>query len=190
MTTKMNQTSIWPLPLRWTSVTSPILPFCLYLKFKVRVTTTSYLKFYLSNFFSDLGGSLGLWLGIGILQVLHLLVKTMLMAQSIWFSSKILLVWKTTYYFQVFELICKFLLPTLSQLFDKNSGPRKWANCSAFSHIFSYICNSSWSCRLMTNHERSKTVEPTNFNYKSLLDNWRKWHKNHPMYWESFKTFC
>ena len=37
---------------------------------KVRVTTTSYLEFYLSNFFSDLGGSLGLWLGVGILQVL------------------------------------------------------------------------------------------------------------------------
>ena len=36
---------------------------------KVPVTTTSYLKFYLSNFFSDLGGSLGLWLGVGILQV-------------------------------------------------------------------------------------------------------------------------
>ena len=34
------------------------------------MTTTSYLEFYLSNFFSDLGGSLGLWLGVGILQVL------------------------------------------------------------------------------------------------------------------------
>ena len=44
--------------------------FCNYVFPKVRVTTTSYLEFYLSNFFSDLGGSLGLWLGVGILQVL------------------------------------------------------------------------------------------------------------------------
>ena len=69
MTTKTLQLSIWPLPLRWTSANTPIHPFCLSFTLKVRVTTTSYLKFYLSNFFSDLGGSLGLWLGVGILQV-------------------------------------------------------------------------------------------------------------------------
>jgi hypothetical protein len=39
---------------------------------KVRVTKTDFLRFYLSTFLSDLGGSMGLWLGLGIAQVFQL----------------------------------------------------------------------------------------------------------------------
>ena len=35
----------------------------------MRVSTTSFLTLYLTTFLADLGGSLGLWLGLGVLQV-------------------------------------------------------------------------------------------------------------------------
>ena len=88
---------------------------------KVQVTTTSYLKFYLSNFFSDLGGSLGLWMGIGILQVL-LLFKALFYHVSSDFNIYICVSDPIT---QVFEIVCKCLLPALSKVFDKNLGSKK-----------------------------------------------------------------
>ena len=35
---------------------------------KIQVTTTDFLPFHLSSLLSDMGGSMGLWLGLGVLQ--------------------------------------------------------------------------------------------------------------------------
>ena len=43
----------------------------------IHVTTTSFIKFELAKFLSDLGGSLGLWMGISLLQVVELFVKAL-----------------------------------------------------------------------------------------------------------------
>ena len=127
MTTKTLQLSIWPLLLRWTSANTPIHPFCLSFTFKVRVTTTSYLKFYLSNFFSDLGGSLGLWLGVGILQVL-LLFSKLFEYRASWLCLSRLDYPCMCYNIltQVFEIVCICLLPALSRVFGKNLRSTKW----------------------------------------------------------------
>ena len=42
------------------------------------VTKTQFLKFIFTNFLSDLGGSMGLWLGIGLLQVMEVTIKCIL----------------------------------------------------------------------------------------------------------------
>ena len=39
------------------------------------MTTTSFLTLYLTTFLADLGGSLGLWLGLGVLQVIQLVLS-------------------------------------------------------------------------------------------------------------------
>ena len=44
----------------------------------MRVTTTSFLTLYLTTFLADLGGSLGLWLGLGVLQVARSLAALLL----------------------------------------------------------------------------------------------------------------
>ena len=41
---------------------------------RMQVTTTTFLPFYLTTLLSDLGGSMGLWLGIGVLQVIQLII--------------------------------------------------------------------------------------------------------------------
>ena len=45
---------------------------------KVEVTTTDFLKFYLSTVLSDLGGSMGLWLGLGMVQAVEVVCTCML----------------------------------------------------------------------------------------------------------------
>ena len=42
---------------------------------KVQVTTTNFLEFHLSTFLSEFGGSLGLWLGLGVAQILQLIME-------------------------------------------------------------------------------------------------------------------
>lgn len=42
---------------------------------KVQVTITDNLKFYLSTFLSELGGSMGLWLGLGMAQAIELILN-------------------------------------------------------------------------------------------------------------------
>ena len=44
----------------------------------VMVTTVEFLKFSFSNFLSDLGGSMGLWLGIGLLQTVQMAIQLVL----------------------------------------------------------------------------------------------------------------
>ena len=44
----------------------------------VLVTKTNFLKFIFVNFLSDLGGCMGLWLGIGLLQTLEIITKFIL----------------------------------------------------------------------------------------------------------------
>ena len=46
----------------------------------MKVTTTSFLPFHLSSLLSDLGGSMGLWLGLGVLQAGQLLLTFVLPA--------------------------------------------------------------------------------------------------------------
>ena len=41
----------------------------------VTITKSRYPKMSIAKFFSDLGGSLGLWLGVGIIQICLLLVN-------------------------------------------------------------------------------------------------------------------
>ena len=50
------------------------------------MTRTDFLKFYLSTFLSDLGGSMGLWLGLGMVQAVELLVTCVLprLADGAW----------------------------------------------------------------------------------------------------------
>ena len=76
------------------------------------------MKFYISNFFSDIGGSLGLWLGFGIAQVFiatrRIAIKEAQQILNCWIFEKEL-------YFQVIDLLCKTPIPALSKLFgDKN----------------------------------------------------------------------
>ena len=40
----------------------------------MKVTTTDFLPFHLSTLLSDLGGSMGLWLGLGVVQAGQLLI--------------------------------------------------------------------------------------------------------------------
>ena len=47
---------------------------------KIQVTTTDFLPFHLSSLLSDLGGSMGLWLGLGVLQAGQLLLVWVLPA--------------------------------------------------------------------------------------------------------------
>ena len=42
---------------------------------EVVIQTSEYLTFNWTTFFADLGGSLGLWLGIGVSQVMELLAR-------------------------------------------------------------------------------------------------------------------
>ena len=46
----------------------------------MKVTTTDFLPFYLTTLLADLGGSMGLWLGLGVLQVIQLLLSYMVTA--------------------------------------------------------------------------------------------------------------
>ena len=46
---------------------------------KVEMTTTDFIYPTVSSVLSDVGGSLGLWLGLGALQALDLLVKNFLL---------------------------------------------------------------------------------------------------------------
>ena len=48
----------------------------------VMVTKTNFLKFIFVNFLSDLGGCMGLWLGIGLLQTLEIIIKFILPRMS------------------------------------------------------------------------------------------------------------
>ena len=41
----------------------------------MKVTTTDFLPFYLTTLLADLGGSMGLWLGLGVLQAIQLLLN-------------------------------------------------------------------------------------------------------------------
>ena len=52
--------------------TSPHQGISLYIKDQMPVTTTTFVSFSLSKFLSDLGGILGLWLGLGVVQLLEL----------------------------------------------------------------------------------------------------------------------
>ena len=45
---------------------------------KVAVSKTDFLKFYLSTFLSELGGSMGLWLGLGMVQAVELVCSCVL----------------------------------------------------------------------------------------------------------------
>ena len=47
---------------------------------KIQVTTTDFLPFHLSTLLSDLGGSMGLWLGLGVLQAGQLVLTFVLPA--------------------------------------------------------------------------------------------------------------
>ena len=78
--------------------------------YKVQVSRTSYVKFYISNFFSDFGGSLGLWLGFGIAQFFcHSKNCQQFLNWRIFEKEP---------FFQVIDLLCKTLFPALSKLFD------------------------------------------------------------------------
>ena len=48
----------------------------------VVVTKTNFLKFIFTNFLSDLGGCMGLWLGIGLLQAIEIGIKFLLPQMS------------------------------------------------------------------------------------------------------------
>ena len=81
------QISDCPLPCTTTSVESRILTETSYenvsridLTFspKIIVTTTSFLKFIFAKFLSDLGGCLGLWLGLSMVQLVDMVWKFVL----------------------------------------------------------------------------------------------------------------
>jgi hypothetical protein len=42
------------------------------------VTTTDFVKLPLSNFLSDVGGSVGLWLGLGMVQAVQIVINCIL----------------------------------------------------------------------------------------------------------------
>ena len=44
----------------------------------VLVTTTDFLKFIFVNFLSDLGGCMGLWLGLGLVQTIEIVIQCIL----------------------------------------------------------------------------------------------------------------
>ena len=82
-----SQISDCPLPCTTTSVESRILTETSYeniskidLTFSptIIVTTTSFLKFIFAKFLSDLGGCLGLWLGLSMVQLVDMVWKFVL----------------------------------------------------------------------------------------------------------------
>jgi hypothetical protein len=54
---------------------------------KVQVTTTDMVKLPLSTFLSDVGGSLGLWLGLGVVQAVTMLINGVL-SRNWWCRDK------------------------------------------------------------------------------------------------------
>ena len=52
---------------------------------KVMVTRTDFLNFSLSSFLSEVGGSMGLWLGLGMVQTMELVINSLLP----WITRKI-----------------------------------------------------------------------------------------------------
>ena len=54
---------------------------------KVFVTETDFAKFTISSFLSEVGGSMGLWLGLGVVQVLELAANWVLLRINKYMSA-------------------------------------------------------------------------------------------------------